>query len=391
MECSEGFRIFLFTAYLISIVSALANPADLNYELAYQLTQGANIVTLLLLAYCRRSTTQTLLASLLGVAFTLRTTGAWAGGSRWDALLVVLGMFVVMKKAFVLMLPSSVPHKTILYLAFSLFILPVLAALPHLVHGQQVDDARLTNALQLAGFQAYALPKRDDARAGVLYDAGTDTSVALTADASNDTWVYFTGSESLKDWKINIDVLSNDVPLDWGCGSDNPLRVHRGYLQAFSSVAPRLFDAVRGRMLRAGGRLILCGHSLGGALATLAGVYFACRMPEVRPYLTVVTFGAPQVGDGNFVKFFNRVVPNSVRVVNPMDPVPRVLNAQLVHVKGYTPVATFTLDAVARAHSATTYAAALRLGRTLRTVASFLPAVLAALAIGLYLAWQHDA
>ena len=77
----------------------------------------------------------------------------------------------------------------------------------------------------------------------------------------------------------------------------------------------------------------MCGHSLGGALATMAGLYVACRAPELRARLYVVTFGSPQVGDGPFAQFFDATVPHSVRVYNPLDPVPRVLNAQLTHVK----------------------------------------------------------
>lgn len=390
VACAAGYRIFLFTAYLLSIVCAMANPANLNYELAYQLTQGANIVTLLLLAYCKRSTGQTLLASLLGLALALRTTDSWKGGSRWDSLLTVLGMFVVMKQTFYLMLPADLPHKLTLYITFSLIILPVVAALPYLVSRPDVDDTHLRRAIQLVT-RSYSLPEKDgvtDDGILTIYDGATDTTVGLAADAANDTYVVFPGTTTLKDWKVNVNILPQDVPPDWTCENKNPLRVHRGYLRAFQAVAPRLLAAVRARLGRAGGgRLVLCGHSLGGALATLAAAYFACVMPEVRPYLTVITFGAPQVGDGNFVKFFDRVVPRCARIVNPMDPVPRLLNAQLVHVKGYTPVSSFKLSAVYNAHN--DYDNALQLGHFTRTIASFVPAVLAAVAIGLYLAWQH--
>lgn len=387
--CALGYRVFLFTAYLLSIVAAMANPANLNYELAYQMTQGANVVTLLLLAYCKQSTGQTLLASLLGLALTLRATGSWEGGSRWDSLLTVLGMFVILKQTFYLMLPADMPHKMALYLTFSLIILPVVAALPYLLNRPQVDDTRLRTATRLISTAYATLPKEDRLDDGVwsIYDKATDTSVGVAADAADDTYVFFPGSTTLKDWAVNVNILSDNIPADWGCGSSAPLRVHRGYLRAFQAVADRLFHIVQARMHRVGGRLILCGHSLGGALATLAGLYFACKMPEVRPYITVITFGSPQVGDGNFVKFFDRIVPYSVRVVNPMDPIPRLLNVQLVHVKGYTPVASFTLASTLNAHL--DYDAAMALSRVMRTIASFVPAVVAALAIALFLAWQH--
>jgi hypothetical protein len=102
----------------------------------------------------------------------------------------------------------------------------------------------------------------------------------------------------------------------------------------------------------------------------------------------VVTIGSPQVGDGNFVKYFDEVVPTSVRIVNPIDPVPRLLSAQFVHVKGYYPVGTLSLDTVFRSHHLETYTAALAKSRHVAIVGAFLPAAVVAGAIGIYLAWR---
>jgi alpha-beta hydrolase superfamily lysophospholipase len=59
--------------------------------------------------------------------------------------------------------------------------------------------------------------------------------------------------------------------------------------------------------------LFLTGHSLGGALATLA----ASRWPARACY----TFGAPRVGDGAFARTLRAPL---YRVVNGQDVVPRV-------------------------------------------------------------------
>jgi pimeloyl-ACP methyl ester carboxylesterase len=65
--------------------------------------------------------------------------------------------------------------------------------------------------------------------------------------------------------------------------------VHRGFAKAARAVLPELVPWVEDR---AASRLILAGHSLGGALATLAATV-------LRPTL-VVTLGAPRVGDAAF-------------------------------------------------------------------------------------------
>lgn len=56
------------------------------------------------------------------------------------------------------------------------------------------------------------------------------------------------------------------------------------------------------------------GHSLGGALATLAAMYFGSIYPDVRH--VCITFGAPRVGDKAFVSEFKKHVDESVRCVN---------------------------------------------------------------------------
>lgn len=396
MHCSLQVRIGLFVVYIASIISALANPANLNYEDAYLLAEGANVVMLLLLAYCKQKVGDAFIAALLGVAFTLRATGMWQGGSRWDSLLVTVGMLIILQDAFYMVLPKGIPYKYPLYLGFSCLIMPVLSALPHILNTPTVEKEVLQQALRLSG-EAYGIPKDGSqmlrGSTWTLYAADSDTSAGVTrianAAGGSDIYIYFSGSESAVDWKNNVDILSDVVPPDWNCGASRTLRTHRGYTRAFTAVADKMLLALQNELAVTGTqRVVFCGHSLGGAMATMAGLFAACKLPHVRPNIVVVSFGAPQVGDGNFVAFFNEVIPASVRVVNPMDPVPRLLSPQLVHVRGYYPVGTFSLDNTIKAHNLTTYIEALGKPRMLGVLASFVPAVVAAAAIALYIVWQ---
>lgn len=396
MHCNEKFRLALFVAYVISTVSALANPADMNYEDAYQLMQGANIITLLVLAYCKSKMGDVLIAALLGVAFTMRATGTLKGGSRWDSLLVTVGMLFILQDAFYQIVPKSVPHRYVLYLGFSCLIMPVLSTLPYLVQPSTIDRETLLEAAHFSG-QAYQIPKDNTSLLGplwTLYDADTDTSAgvnrALNAQGSYDVYVYFKGSESAKNWQTNINILDEPVPSDWGCTSGTTMRTHKGYNRAFNSVAKKLLVALENEMddMTETTRVIVTGHSLGGALATLAAVFIACKLPRLRPRMTVVTFGAPQVGDGNFVAFYNKIVPKTVRVVNPADPVPRLLNVQLVHVEGYFPVGTLSLKSFLNPHDLAQYTAAVDKTRWVSIASAFAPAAVVAIVIGAYITWQ---
>lgn len=94
-------------------------------------------------------------------------------------------------------------------------------------------------------------------------------------------------------------------------------RVHTGFLQASRSIQD---DPGVQRLLathRPGRQLLLCGHSLGGALATLLA---AAWQPE-----RVITIGSPRVGNRVFAQWLDaQLGARHTRVVHALDAVPMV-------------------------------------------------------------------
>ncbi|KIH60484.1 triacylglycerol lipase [Ancylostoma duodenale] len=66
------------------------------------------------------------------------------------------------------------------------------------------------------------------------------------------------------------------------------------------------------------------GHSLGGALAAVATARTVAEGLRPGHQLTVYTFGEPRVGNVDFAKTFDRLIPNSYRVVFGKDIVPHL-------------------------------------------------------------------
>ena len=75
-----------------------------------------------------------------------------------------------------------------------------------------------------------------------------------------------------------------------------------------------MLSAVRTGISRYGAtKVTLTGHSLGGALATVATAHLAVNIPSIS--LRTITYGAPRVGNQAFIDFVNaRSVMN--RIVN---------------------------------------------------------------------------
>eukprot|EP01062_Namystynia_karyoxenos_P032295 TRINITY_DN2381_c1_g1_i1.p1 TRINITY_DN2381_c1_g1~~TRINITY_DN2381_c1_g1_i1.p1 ORF type:complete len:2758 (+),score=710.66 TRINITY_DN2381_c1_g1_i1:89-8275(+) len=124
--------------------------------------------------------------------------------------------------------------------------------------------------------------------------------------------------------------------LTWLCrrvrslGSTRP-RVHAGFMHAWKLLEPAVLHEVRRECPADDPRpLYVTGHSLGGALATLAAFSISWKMygwapgneplKEVRCY----TFGCPMAGNLAFTAIYEQAVPESFMVAVDGDPVPQI-------------------------------------------------------------------
>ena len=127
--------------------------------------------------------------------------------------------------------------------------------------------------------------------------------VALN-QSSNDVFVTFRGTQSLDDWISNLGFPHSTHP--WG-------QVYQG----FDEIYLQCSTDVRGAVGSVTGRrnVIATGHSLGGALSTLAAADVKINGIAVGLY----NFASPRVGDQTFATKFNSEVTPAIRVVNSED------------------------------------------------------------------------
>ena len=170
--------------------------------------------------------------------------------------------------------------------------------------GATEDNALLRSALDAGEFRLK----------GVLFDATTDTqgyvAVRRPDDGPGMVVLAFRGTQQVKDWMTNLDAATTQV-----CSSGGEVlgNVHRGFNDAFLSVRAQIGPLLEGDEDLP---LFITGHSLGGALATLATWYL-----NGDSLAACYTFGAPRVGDTGLMDRFRTPV---YRLVNGVDPVPFV-------------------------------------------------------------------
>jgi triacylglycerol lipase len=155
--------------------------------------------------------------------------------------------------------------------------------------------------------------------------------------ASNDeiAILAFRGTASIKDWMT--DLHATPVRFSWLFqGGPEIGEIHAGFghtlsdgwrkvVAAVLEVAPQpaVGDTESPDAQRT---LWITGHSLGGALASLAGAAFSL-LPNgvIRPVSGIYTFGQPRIGLHNFCDNYARLLtPKTFRLVNNKDLVPRV-------------------------------------------------------------------
>jgi hypothetical protein len=153
--------------------------------------------------------------------------------------------------------------------------------------------------------------------------------LVLQAEGSGDVVLAVRGTEGIMEWVQDGRFCLVSCPFAAGAGNTED-----GFTAMYNSFrigsdpngSPRLLGALANlafpQPVTPTMSVTICGHSLGGALATLLALDVAANTIFKSP--TVYTYASPRSGDTAFTVFYNHMVPNTVRVANRMDLVPKL-------------------------------------------------------------------
>lgn len=400
----------LLAAHIAATTTARANPAEFDTLSVSRSVQLANVTAFTILAgILHQSGNLAMWPNLLPLSVALSGifgVGAFLSfvvslSSKSSAFLWSSGAVSFMATAYYAMTPES--EGWLRHAGIAIFLLmgvPVMYAIPRILANRARPDAHLLNSALEASVLAYRRGRSDTFRdAEYINDASTGTQVGISSaaapDGTRDIYITFAGTKSRTDWlKTNIRIEDVKYPRAWLCGSpkkeEENAMVHAGFLAAYASIREKVWDLVSDFILRtaASGRVIICGHSLGGAVATIASMDLMCKLePAQKPKTHVVSFGSPHVGDASFARLFNSRIPHSDRVVTVYDPVPTAFTSRYVHVKGaYTVTVPIFDNPITAHHPRVTYVRAMRVSsnKTLAAFSMALPFVLVVFFLALF-------
>jgi triacylglycerol lipase len=180
------------------------------------------------------------------------------------------------------------------------------------------DNERLRKALEIGGFKLKGVMHcAQSFRRNGFFAHDTQGFVAYR-DPDPETKdpgmavVCFRGTQQLRDWLTNINADKAEV---WSTKTPGKLlgHFHLGFHDAYKSVEGQMLEHLEELKELP---LFVTGHSLGGALATIATWY----LPGEK-LAACYTFGAPRCGDDKMGPRYRTPI---YRVVNGADPVPFV-------------------------------------------------------------------
>jgi hypothetical protein len=138
--------------------------------------------------------------------------------------------------------------------------------------------------------------------------------------------IILRGSKYLPDWVANSDMLQQLIV------PQGDAKVHRGFLNVAIEISKQM-DVDLSALIQkySTAEIHFIGHSLGGALAMLLPIVSLSQGALLQNHILpgkilVTTFGAPAVGNINWVKMYqNMRFKKTTRIVNALDVVPNLL------------------------------------------------------------------
>jgi predicted lipase len=151
-----------------------------------------------------------------------------------------------------------------------------------------------------------------------------EVSIGLICqDQAGNVVIAIRGTEGILEWIHDAEFLQVPCPFLVGAGhtEDGFTAMYESLRTGAAANSPTVVSALASLSYpHPVSSVTICGHSLGGALATLLALDVAANSTFHNP--SVYTYGSPRTGDSLFASTFDQVVKNSFRVANRVDIVP---------------------------------------------------------------------
>lgn len=149
----------------------------------------------------------------------------------------------------------------------------------------------------------------------------------LQAQAGGEAVVAIRGTEGIKEWVVDAHFGTETFKRVPGAGQteDGFTDMYESMTIGHGAAAPKVVAGLANvAWKRPVTSLTICGHSLGGALATLFALDVAANAPAPFKQPTVYTYASPRTGTAEFAAKYAQLIPTTNRFVDNVDLVPKL-------------------------------------------------------------------
>ena len=160
---------------------------------------------------------------------------------------------------------------------------------------------------------------------GILWREQYEPFGFVAWDSADTTFLVLRGTQSGANWLANLDAELKRYGLVSGYGPTVMLAHGDGFYTLYKTLRRNIFRELGSRPTRS--RLVICGHSLGGALSTLSVpdiIKNTAYKPGASRSLVHYSLAAPRAANIRFARTYNGNGVPTYRIVNTEDLVPDV-------------------------------------------------------------------
>lgn len=188
------------------------------------------------------------------------------------------------------------------------------------------NDNELQAAITSAGYSYLDTLWASDLATDINPHTGEIVSFGFLAlSPANELVASIRGTDTIWEWIHDASFLMVPSPIPGVAGftEDGFTAIYKSLRTAPVPTSPSAAAAIKAYLIAGPAKTVtVCGHSLGGALATLLTADVALNTPCKSP--VGYTFASPRTGDHIFASAFNALVPANYRIVNRQDLVPQL-------------------------------------------------------------------
>ncbi len=188
------------------------------------------------------------------------------------------------------------------------------------------DDDQLKLALTNAGYTYLETLYANELSTDIDPHLGEIVSFGFLAlSPTNELVASIRGTDTIWEWIHDASFLmvTSPIPGLMGFTEDGFTAIYRSLRTDKTAGSTSAVAAIRNHLAAGPAKTVtVCGHSLGGALATLLTVDVALNTPCKSP--VSYTYASPRTGDHLFASSYNASISYSYRVVNRQDLVPQL-------------------------------------------------------------------